>query len=95
MDCCPAKKRRLMGRLHTVELMEVDLPESSEEPMDAEPEEEPGEVNPPPLGQNHYQPTALRQQQRKPRSYHYHCSDVGSCPPPSDGCFSAGAEPAS
>lgn len=50
MDCSPAKKRRLMEKLPTIEPMEVDPPESDEKPMevDLEPDEEPMEVDPPP-----------------------------------------------
>lgn len=43
------------GKLHTVKLMEVGLPEGDEKPMevDAEVEEELMEIDQPPSGQNH------------------------------------------
>lgn len=65
-----------MGRLHTVEPMEVNLPENDEESMEVDPElgEELMEVDPPSSGQNHHQPIALRQCQRKPR---FHPSITG------------------
>jgi len=64
-----------MERLNTIEPMDVDLPESEEEPM---------EVDPPPPGQSHHQPIALRKQQRRvrPRTHPYYWSGLRSTPPP-------------
>ena len=86
MDCSPAKKRRLMERLNTIEPMDVDPPESDEKPMevDLKPDEEPMEVDPPPPGQSHHQPIALRKRQKRarPRAHPYYWSGLRSTPPP-------------